>query len=111
MYQQKELFEGKPYDIVGFDESKGNFFGYMPAGHLKKSLFQLTEAFFKTANGPVMAVTACDTVYAVNGYESNPLYILDYGKRGFKGNSRGIQGEFEGDSRGIRGGDYCIYYI
>ena len=82
MYQQKELFEGKPSDIVGYNEQESRFYNYMPAGHIKQSRFLPARVFFNTINGPVMAVTACDTIYSINNDKSEPAYVLDFGKSG-----------------------------
>ncbi len=80
MYQQKELFEGVPHDIVGYDEETQEFFSYLPAQHLKQSRFLPSGIFHYSPSGPVMSVTVCDTVYDVSGDEAEPKYILDWGK-------------------------------
>lgn len=84
LYMKKEDFNGKPFDILSYDESSGKFSGYMPVAYYNQAMFNAWEMLSQTSAGPMMGVTASDTIFSLSGSKAEPAYILDYGKLGLK---------------------------
>jgi hypothetical protein len=80
LYIRKEDFKGKPYDIIGYDEQKSEFYGYWPAGDYYKGRSFNISVFTNTPNGAVWAPSAGDTIFSIHDEVARPAYILDFGK-------------------------------
>lgn len=80
LYIMKDDFKGKPYDIIGYDEQKSEFYGYWPAGDYFKARSFNIRVFANSPNGAIWAPGAGDTIFSIRDEVPKPAYILDFGK-------------------------------
>ncbi len=80
LYIKKEDFNGKPYDLIWYDEKLSEFYGYLQAGDYNKAQNRGISSLAMTPQGPIFAPTAGDTIFSINDKVAKPAFILDFGK-------------------------------